>query len=138
MRVVLDTNVFVSGIFWKGAPRKILELWEEHRFKLVISQKIFEEYSRVLHKLNQKFQLSSVEEILDHIPMHSTFYSPPRIETPICDDEKDQMFLDLAVFCDAHYLVSGDDDLLRIKSYPGGVIVTPARFVQILSPLINS
>ena len=47
MKVVLDTNVLMSGIFWKGQPGKILEHWVDNLFSLVISQEIFAEYKRV-------------------------------------------------------------------------------------------
>jgi predicted nucleic acid-binding protein len=44
MRAVIDTNVFVSGIFWAGPPRQILVAWQTGRFKLVLSSAILEEY----------------------------------------------------------------------------------------------
>ena len=47
MKVVLDTNVFISGVFFSGPPYQILKAWREGKIQLVVSEKIFEEYVRV-------------------------------------------------------------------------------------------
>lgn len=47
MRVILDTNVFVSGVFFSGPPHEILRAWREGRFQMVLSPEILEEYRRV-------------------------------------------------------------------------------------------
>jgi predicted nucleic acid-binding protein len=44
MKVILDTNVFASGIFWNGIPAKILKLWQAGQFILYLTPDIFEEY----------------------------------------------------------------------------------------------
>jgi len=48
MKIVLDTNVLISGIFWKGAPSKILELWTKDKIQIVVNKKILDEYFRIL------------------------------------------------------------------------------------------
>lgn len=55
MKIVLDTNVLVSGIFFSGAPSKILEAWDEGAFELVISPEILEEYRRVVEELSSQY-----------------------------------------------------------------------------------
>ena len=52
MRVVLDTNVLVSGVFFSGLPRRILEAWRDRRVELVVSLEILEEYRRVGERLS--------------------------------------------------------------------------------------
>jgi predicted nucleic acid-binding protein len=47
IKAILDTNVLISGIFWKGVPFEILKAWQKHRFRLVISLPILYEYHRV-------------------------------------------------------------------------------------------
>ena len=47
MRVVIDTNVFVSGVFWKGPPAEILRAWRAGRIEIVLSPEILDEYRRV-------------------------------------------------------------------------------------------
>ena len=51
MRIVLDTNVLISGVFFGGNPRKILDLWQEKAFELVASSSILNEYEEVLIRL---------------------------------------------------------------------------------------
>jgi uncharacterized protein len=48
IKAILDTNVFISGVFWKGPPFEILKAWQEQRFRLAISPPILDEYRRVL------------------------------------------------------------------------------------------
>lgn len=47
LKVVMDTNVFVSGVFFSGPPYEILKAWQEGVFELVVSQEILDEYRRV-------------------------------------------------------------------------------------------
>jgi putative PIN family toxin of toxin-antitoxin system len=47
LKIVLDTNVFISGVFFKGPPYQILKAWHEGRIELLMSDEIFEEYQRV-------------------------------------------------------------------------------------------
>jgi len=54
MRIVVDTNVIISGIFFGGVPRKVLQLWRENAFKLICSPEILEEYEDVLKRLEKK------------------------------------------------------------------------------------
>ena len=51
MRVVLDTNVLMSGLFWRGKPAQVLEAWRDGRFELVISPEVYAEYERVGEEL---------------------------------------------------------------------------------------
>lgn len=55
MKAVVDTNVLVSGIFWKGPPRKVLEAWRAGVFRLAVSPPVLNEYERVLAELAAKY-----------------------------------------------------------------------------------
>lgn len=70
MKIVLDTNVFISGLFWKGPPQKILEAWAQQKFKLAITPSIIEEYRRVLEELSTKFDITIGEKLLNLISIH--------------------------------------------------------------------
>jgi predicted nucleic acid-binding protein len=59
--VVIDTNVLVSGIFWKGKPYQVIESWEQGAFKLLASPEILEEYRRVLEDLSKRHPGSGLE-----------------------------------------------------------------------------
>jgi len=55
MKVVLDTNVFISGVFFSGPPYQILKAWRDGKIQLILSEKIFEEYFRVAGVLSERF-----------------------------------------------------------------------------------
>ena len=65
MRIVLDTNVFVSGVFFSGPPHQILMAWRDGRLQLAISKEILDEYQRVGKALAVKFPDIHLEPILE-------------------------------------------------------------------------
>ena len=70
IKAILDTNVIISGIFWKGAPSEILKAWQEHRFRLAITLPILNEYRRVLDEITKTRRspvLSSILEVIELI-----------------------------------------------------------------------
>ncbi len=71
MRIVLDTNVFVSGIFFTGPPHHILRAWRDGKVHLVISPEILEEYSRVAEVLSEKFPSIDLSPILELVTVNS-------------------------------------------------------------------
>lgn len=54
MKVVLDTNVLASGIFWGGAPLKILTLWKQEKIQVLASEAILDEYLKTIKRISQK------------------------------------------------------------------------------------
>ena len=131
MNVILDTNVLMSGIFCGGVPGKILELWSEDRFVLVVSESIFSEYKRVAQILEHKYQFDSAQKVLDFIAVSSFFVNPIGVKHPKCEDPDDDKFLAAAVLSHAKYIVSGDKALLKVKKYPGGAVVSPQHFITV-------
>ena len=65
MNIILDTNVLVSGIFFKGPPFRILLAWKNNKFKLVTTHQIIEEYKRVINELSAQFPMINVSGIID-------------------------------------------------------------------------
>jgi uncharacterized protein len=134
MRVILDANIVMSGIFWAGHARNILLLLEQGRFEHVCSKEIVEEYFATAEKLKNKLKREDrgiIDEILDMIVMRSHFSQAVAGAGPECRDPKDQMFLDLAVSSGAKYIISGDKDLLTVGSYPGGMVIKPKPFLDL-------
>jgi putative PIN family toxin of toxin-antitoxin system len=77
IRAILDTNVVVSGVFWKGAPFEILKAWQERRFRLLLSLPILDEYRRVLEELTKK-RSAVLGSILELIELISEIVGPVR------------------------------------------------------------
>jgi uncharacterized protein len=124
IKAILDTNVIVSGIFWKGAPFEILEAWQKRRFLLAVSLPILSEYRRV--------PSSVLGSILEVIELHSEMVEPVSFTRTVCSDPDDDKFLEAAFAADADYVVSGDAALLSLKNYHGIRIVRPAQFLELL------
>ena len=74
MRVVLDTNVLMSGIFFTGPPQRILAVWAEGQLDLLASVDILTEYRRVARRLAQRYPLIDVDPILDLVILDSRIH----------------------------------------------------------------
>lgn len=134
IKAVLDTNVLISGIFWTGAPFRILKAWQDRWFTLAISPPILEEYRRVLAEMTRKRPVPVLPRILELIELHAEMVQPTSLAVRVCSDPDDDKFLEAALAADAGYVVSGDAALLRVRIYQGVEIVRPARFLTILAP----
>lgn len=137
MKVILDTNVVMSGLFWPGHSREILILLDENRFYHLCSKEIADEYIDVANRMKKKiknFDVNILDELIEMILMKSIFCEPFPGSGPECRDPKDQMFLDLAVTMGAKYIVSGDKDLLVLDKYVGGKVIKPKLFLDAFYP----
>ena len=105
MRVILDTNVFVSGVFFSGPPFQILQAWRDRKVQLVVSPEIIEEYQRVAEVI-----------------------SAPPMPEQVCVDPDDDKFLACALASRTPVIVSGDNHLLKVDGYSGIRVMKPRRF----------
>jgi uncharacterized protein len=129
VKVVIDTNVLVSGIFWNGAPSDVLDLWARDKITVVVSPAIIFEYERVLEEMDRKRPSGQADVWSLFIAQHSLLVHPSG-PFRICRDPEDDKFLHCAVFSGAKFLVSGDKDLLTLKALSGLQIVSPAEFLK--------
>lgn len=130
MRVVLDTNVLISAIFFSGPPSRILSAWLEDKFDLVVSTEILEEYRGTVARIGEKFPGVDLDPVLDRIALHALLVVPAKLPDDACSDWDDIKFLACAVACRADCVVSGDRALLRAAGYEGIEVVTPRRFLE--------
>jgi putative PIN family toxin of toxin-antitoxin system len=115
IKAILDTNVLISGVFWKGPPFEILKAWQEQRFRLAISLPILEEYRRVLDEFAKERQMLVLNSVLKVIELRSEIVKPVPFSEPVCSDPDDDKFLEAAIAAGADYIVSGDKALLNVK-----------------------
>ena len=130
MRVVLDTNVFVSGLFWeKGASGKIIDLWRKKKITLVTSKPIIEEIFSTLDDFKIQLREGLKKELFEELSKRSIVVHPV-IKISIVRDKKDNKFLEAAVDGRAEFLITQDKDLLEIKEYKRANILTPEEFLK--------
>jgi len=129
MRVVLDTNVFVSS-FFGGNPRKIIDFWKSGRLFLCLSPEILEEYFEVLRRLGLEEE-SDFKELLDLFSKGPnilfTSKTPPVRVVP--GDPDDDKFIACAIALGAEIIITGDKALEAVRKYGRIRIMTPARFL---------
>ncbi|HEY6871180.1 MAG TPA: putative toxin-antitoxin system toxin component, PIN family [Geobacteraceae bacterium] len=130
MRIILDTNVFVSGIFFTGPPHQILEAWRDGKLKLAISPEILEEYQRVGAALAEQFPTVSLKRIVELVMIHAEMVAAPPLSEPVCADPDDDKFFACAVASKTHSIVSGDKHLLQVSGYQGVRVLKPREFVD--------
>jgi len=129
MKIVLDTNVLVSGIFFSGPPADILLAWSRGKFRLVLSPEILDEYTRVSTELADKFPDIDIRRILDLVVVRSEVCSPAALPQQVCEDPHDDKFFAAALDSRAKIIISGDKHLLRISGYQGVSVLTPRQFL---------
>jgi putative PIN family toxin of toxin-antitoxin system len=127
MRIVLDTNVFVSGIFFSGPPQRILRAWRDGRVQVVYSAAILREYERVLNELSEGFPEVDGQPFLSLLRRYGVLDQPERVLEISCRDPEDLKFIDCLLHSAAHCLVSGDKDLLDVKVKMASIL-TPRQF----------
>ena len=129
MKIVLDTNLLVSGIFWSGTPAKILEHWLDDCFELCITENILKEYNRVIKKIAGKEGLALAQEWKSLLSSKCSIYSTTRTEEYSRDPDDDK-FIYCALDASAIYIVSGDQDLLVLKQVEKVKIITAKSFLD--------
>lgn len=136
MRVVLDTNVFVSAAISDGAPHRILQKWLAHRpFELIICPQLLAEVAEVLTerpKLRRWISLDDARALLDRLGAEADLVDDPDEIGPTTRDSDDDYLIALARGHHATYIVSGDLDLLEWEGADLAVL-SPAEFETLLS-----
>ena len=132
MRVVLDTNVIVSGLNFPGNERLVLELALRGRFEFYLSPFILDEVAGVLRrKFGWTEERSS--QALRALGDAATVIDPRRLAEVIESGHADNRILDCVVEASADYLVTGDRrHLLPLEEYQGSRILNAPRFLSVL------
>ncbi len=130
MKVVIDTNVFISGVFFSGPPYKILEAWRDGKVQLVVSREILQEYQRVLGTLGQEFPGVDASGILELLTVKSELTAAPALPEAVCVDPDDDKFLACALASKVKHIISGDKHLLKVSGYRGVEVVKPRKFID--------
>jgi len=135
-KVVLDTNVIISGLNFRGRPREILDLIRGEQIELYISPFILEEVKGIL---KEKFSWDE-EKIQTAVEkLKAALVQPKKNISVIKKDEDDNRILECGVEGKVKYIISGDKQhVLPLKEYKGIKIVSPAQFLRIISQEVVS
>jgi len=134
-RIVCDTNIIISGLFWKGPPRQILERIEQGHNTLFITRILLDELDRVLRYAKLVSILGKAglgrRDILRWLVQHATIVVPKPLDSiAVKADSTDDHVLACAVSSSADAVISGDKHLLDIRSFRGIPILTASRFLK--------
>lgn len=130
MRVILDTNVFVSGVFFSGPPYQILKAWRDGKLQMVISEEIIAEYRRVANILVRQFPGVDLNPILEMVTVEADLVQALALPAQVCDDPDDDKFLACALTGKTGMIISGDRHLIRVSGYRGITIMKPREFAD--------
>jgi putative PIN family toxin of toxin-antitoxin system len=130
MRVVIDTNVFVSS-FFGGNPRKVIDLWKNGAITLCLSPGIIEEYLTVLRRMGLEEE-REIGELIDLFArgIHLLFTTKTPVLQVVFADPADDKFIECAVSLHAGTIITGDKSLMKIGNYMGIKILSPREFLK--------
>lgn len=121
LRVVVDTNVFISGlILLTRYPNQVIALWQERSIQVVVSRLLIDEILAILQrpKIRQKYGVTTTDcQVIVQLLERYAFFQESIVSSEVSvRDPKDQFLLDLALTSQADYLITGDEDLLILAS----------------------
>jgi putative PIN family toxin of toxin-antitoxin system len=140
LRLVLDTNVVVSGLLWGGHSRRLLELALNDTISLYSSPVLVDELSQTLHYAKLAKRITALQTtthaLVAHYSAMVTLVVPMQVPRVVAQDADDDQLLACAVEARAHLIASGDQHLHSLGgNYQGVRIVTPAEAAGLLHAL---
>lgn len=136
MRVVIDTNVLISGTFWTGKPKQLLNKARRREITFLTSVALLDEMREVLTRQDKPFKLSHEDaetivltwrELAEVVSTHT--------EVSICRDEGDNRVLECAADGQADFIVTGDQHLLELGNFHGIRIMPVVDFLNQFKPV---
>ena len=132
MRIVLDTNVFISGIFWEGNfCSKIIDKWKNEEFELVSSIEIIEELLNTLKHFKIQLDEETIESWRNIIIERAVIAESSERLYIIKEDPNDNKFLETAIAGKADFIITQDNHLLKVKKLNSIIILNPEEFLKL-------
>lgn len=143
MKVIVDTNVALSGLLWQGPPNQILKWARDEVLEVVVCEETVAELKRVLgyrrfSKRLMELQTSPGDATAYYMNLALFVPTPENLPDQIREDPFDNLFLALASENNARLIISGDHHLLELKAYSNIQIVTPSEACQVIERLMHS
>jgi putative PIN family toxin of toxin-antitoxin system len=130
VRIVVDTNVLVSGAFFSGPPSWILDACFAGQHEMVVSPKILDEYLRVGSQFSKQRPNTDFERFLALMLNVSPLVEEVPEASQICADPDDDKFIHCALAAGATHIISGDQHVLEVSGYSGVQVIRPREFAE--------
>ncbi|MGA9349896.1 MAG: putative toxin-antitoxin system toxin component, PIN family [Anaerolineae bacterium] len=128
-----DTNIFISGTFWRGLPRRAIHLAKRGKVEVVTCESLLDELRDVLTRPDKPFRLSAKEadKVINNVRSYVRLVTPTR-KVDVCRDPSDNLVIECALAGGAQYIVTGDPDLKVLRRFEEIEIVDVRTFVSLI------
>jgi putative PIN family toxin of toxin-antitoxin system len=130
MKIVLDSNIFVSSFYWAGNPRKVFDRVTNGLDELYITDEILQEIISVMSEKRFDTSIEEIREYVRIIESYSIKLSTKDILEKISRDEDDNKILRCGFDGNVDFIITGDNDLLVIREYRKIKIVKPKEYLE--------
>ena len=130
--IVIDTNVWLSGLIFGGQPGRLIRMFAEGQLLVVISEELLTELRRII---NEKFPgyLSHLDLLEDSIRQGAELVKLGSRKVAVSRDSDDNKVIETALIGKCQYIVSGDNDLLVLRKHGGIKILKPVDFLRLFT-----
>jgi putative PIN family toxin of toxin-antitoxin system len=132
MKIVLDSNIFVSSFYWSGNPRKVFDRVTNGLDELYITDEILNEIVSVMSEKKFDTSMDEIKEYVKLIESYSIKLSSKNIPEKISRDESDNKILQCGFDGNVDFIITGDNDLLVLKEYGKIKIIKPKEYLEIV------
>jgi len=132
MKIVLDSNIFVSSFYWAGNPRKVFDRVTNGLDELYITDEILKEIISVMSEKKFDTSIDEIEEYVKIIESYSIKTSSKNSPEKISRDEDDNKILQCGFDGDVDFIITGDNDLLVLREHKKIKIVKPKEYLDIV------
>jgi len=131
VRIVIDTNVLISAIFWTGKPKQLLNHVRRQKITFVTSNQLLDELREILIRQDKPFHLSGNEadQVVEAMRGFAEIVEP-HSQITVCHDEMDNRVIACAIDGKAEYIITGDLHLLGLRSYKSVKIMGVSDFLN--------
>lgn len=133
LRIVIDTNIYYSSLLYGGYPREIIILASQKYYLAVSSPEILLELRQLLDKKSD-YSFNEINEIVKEIEEFSYIVTPKQ-KVVIVRHAADNKIIEAAISGNSDYIVTGDKDLLELKSYKGIKILNPKELLEVFTTI---
>ena len=132
MKIVIDSNIFVSSFFWGGNPKEIFERVINGFDELFITDEIIKEITSVMSSKKFNVNNSEIEDYIKIIEKYSKIIISKGIKKPASRDQDDDKILQCGLDGNVDFIITGDKDLLVLKEYETIKIIKPKDYLEIV------